>query len=100
MAEKLSPTLLEAQLIELNTAIPEEEQWQIVDGKLHKEFVFKSFIRAFGWMGQMAIWSEKLNHHPEWSNVYNKVKVDLVTHEVQGISELDFKLANKMEQFK
>ncbi|MBE1287314.1 MAG: 4a-hydroxytetrahydrobiopterin dehydratase [Alteromonadaceae bacterium] len=100
MAEKLSSTQIEAHLIELNTTIPEAEKWRVSDGKLHKVFVFTSFIRAFGWMSQMAIWAEKLNHHPEWSNVYNKVKVNLVTHDVDGISELDFKLANKMEQFK
>jgi 4a-hydroxytetrahydrobiopterin dehydratase len=51
-------------------------------------------------MGQIAIWAEKMNHHPEWFNVYNKVNVELVTHDVGGISELDFKLANKMELFK
>lgn len=100
MAEKLQSTQIEAQLIELNTTLPEEQQWSVVDGKLHKTFVFASFIRAFGWMGQIAIWAEKLNHHPEWSNVYNKVTVDLVTHDVNGISDLDFKLANKMELFK
>lgn len=74
--------------------------WQIVDGKLTKEFKFKNFIKAFGWMSQMAIWAEKLNHHPEWFNVYNKVKVELVTHDVGGLSELDFKLATKMEAYK
>jgi 4a-hydroxytetrahydrobiopterin dehydratase len=73
--------------------------WQIVDGKLTKEYKFKNFIKAFGWMSQMAIWAEKLNHHPEWFNVYNKVKVELVTHDVGGISELDFKLATKMEAY-
>jgi 4a-hydroxytetrahydrobiopterin dehydratase len=72
-------------------------KWVIVNGKLHKEFTFKSFIRAFGWMTQIAIWAEKLKHHPEWFNVYNKVIVDLVTHDADGISELDFELAAKME---
>ncbi len=100
MADKLSSTNIEASLLALNTMLSDEERWQIVDGKLHKTFVFKSFIRAFGWMSQMAIWAEKLNHHPEWSNVYNKVTVDLVTHDVDGISDLDFALANKMELFK
>jgi 4a-hydroxytetrahydrobiopterin dehydratase len=76
-----------------------QQQWQIVEGKLTKTFKFKSFIRAFGWMTQIAIWAEKLNHHPEWFNVYNKVVVQLTTHDVGGISELDFKLAEKMELF-
>jgi 4a-hydroxytetrahydrobiopterin dehydratase len=51
-------------------------------------------------MTQMAIWAEKLKHHPEWFNVYNKVDVELTTHDADGISELDFKLAEKMELFK
>ena len=100
MADKLSSTNIEASLLALNTMLDDEERWHIVDGKLQKTFVFKSFIRAFGWMSQMAIWAEKLNHHPEWSNVYNKVTVNLVTHDVDGISDLDFALANKMELFK
>lgn len=74
--------------------------WIVKDGKLSKTFTFKSFIRAFGWMTQIAIWAEKLKHHPEWFNVYNKVEVNLVTHDVNGISELDFELAKKMEMFK
>lgn len=74
-----------------------EVPWVIQDEKLYKQFVFKSFIRAFGWMTQSAIWAEKLKHHPEWFNVYNKVQVHLTTHDADGISELDFKLASKME---
>ncbi|MET1218136.1 MAG: 4a-hydroxytetrahydrobiopterin dehydratase [Glaciecola sp.] len=100
MADKYSSTQIQAALLELNTSIPKDEHWQVIDGKLCKSFKFKSFIRAFGWMGQIAIWSEKLNHHPEWFNVYNRVDVALITHDVGGISDLDFKLANKMEMFK
>jgi 4a-hydroxytetrahydrobiopterin dehydratase len=99
MTERLNENELVDSLAKLNE-VAGETPWQIVDGKLHKEFKFKSFIRAFGWMSQMAIWAEKLKHHPEWFNVYNRVKVDLVTHDVNGISELDFQLANKMELFK
>lgn len=99
MTERLNENELVDSLAELNK-VAGETPWQIVDGKLHKEFKFKSFIRAFGWMSQMAIWAEKLKHHPEWFNVYNTVKVDLVTHDVNGISELDFQLAKKMELFK
>ncbi|MDG1123119.1 MAG: 4a-hydroxytetrahydrobiopterin dehydratase [Glaciecola sp.] len=100
MTEKLTSTQTQAALLELNTSLPENEQWTLQDGKLTKTFRFKSFIRAFGWMSQMAIWAEKMNHHPEWSNIYNIVDVKLVTHDVGGISELDIKLANKMEMFK
>jgi 4a-hydroxytetrahydrobiopterin dehydratase len=100
MTEKLTATQIEAALLELNTSLPEDEQWTLQDGKLTKTYRFKSFIRAFGWMTQIAIWAEKMNHHPEWANIYNKVDVKLVTHDVGGISELDIKLANKMEMFR
>ena len=62
-----------------------------------KTFEFKSFIAAFGWMSQAALYAEKLNHHPEWSNVYNRVTVTLTTHDAGGLTELDVKLANRME---
>ena len=100
MAEKLTSTQIQAALLELNTSLHPEEQWILNGNRLYKTFTFNSFIRAFGWMSQMAIWAEKMNHHPEWSNTYNKVEVNLITHDVGGISELDIKLANKMEMFK
>ena len=90
---------IQTSLSKLNEQIDNSEHWDIVDNKLSKTFKFKSFIRAFGWMSQIAIWAEKLNHHPEWFNVYNKVDVHLTTHDAGGISELDFKLAEKMELF-
>lgn len=84
----------------LNAELPENEQWQINDaGKLAKNFQFPSFIKAFGWMTQIAIWAEKLKHHPEWFNVYNKVEVQLTTHDVGGLSDLDFTLAKKMNVY-
>lgn len=64
---------------------------------LKKTFVFANFIAAFGWMSQIAIWAEKLNHHPEWDNVYKTVNVTLTTHDVDGLSPLDVKLAEKMD---
>ncbi|WP_276119806.1 MULTISPECIES: 4a-hydroxytetrahydrobiopterin dehydratase [Pararhizobium] len=63
-----------------------------------KAFRFKSFIEAFGFMTESAINAEKLNHHPEWFNVYNKVDVTLTTHDSKGLTELDFKLAAKMDK--
>lgn len=99
MATKLSDSEIEQHLQLLNEKAG-EDKWIIKSDKLHKTFTFKSFIRAFGWMSQIAIWAEKLKHHPEWSNVYNKVVIDLVTHDVDGISELDFELATKMELFR
>ena len=62
-----------------------------------KTFVFRNFIDAFGWMTRAAIWAEKWNHHPEWSNTYKTVWVTLTTHDADGLTELDLKLASKMD---
>jgi len=67
--------------------------WAVVSGKLHKEYQFADFVHAFGFMTTSAIAIERMNHHPEWFNVYNKVTVDLSSHDVGGISSRDFKLA-------
>lgn len=100
MVEKYSEEQIVEALLALNEGKDDTQKWQIsTEGKLIKTFKFKSFIRAFGWMSQMAIWAEKLNHHPEWFNVYNRVDVELNTHDVGGLSELDFKLASKMDLF-
>jgi 4a-hydroxytetrahydrobiopterin dehydratase len=71
--------------------------WQLDDGKLHRDFQFANFVEAFGFMTQVALVAEKMDHHPEWSNVYNRVSVDLTTHDVDGITELDFALALEMQ---
>ena len=73
--------------------------WQMVEGRdaIIKTFEFDNFVEAFGWMTRAAIWAEKWNHHPEWQNTYNKVTVVLTTHDVEGISSLDAKLARKMD---
>lgn len=67
--------------------------WQLEDGKLHRTFVFSNFVEAFGFMTRAAIHAEKMNHHPEWSNVYKTVDVYLTTHEAGGITQRDFDLA-------
>ena len=74
--------------------------WQMVEGRdaIQKTYVFKNFIEAFGFMTRAALWAEKWNHHPEWSNVYKTVDVVLTTHDVGGLSDLDDKLARKMDQ--
>ena len=74
------------------------DQWELRDGKLHRDFVFADFERAFSFMTAVAGVAEEMNHHPEWSNVYNRVAVDLVTHDAAGITELDFSLARAMDQ--
>ena len=66
---------------------------------LEKTFIFKDFNQAFGWMTNVAMAAEKLDHHPEWSNVYKTVQVTLTTHDTGGLTELDVKLATKMDQF-
>lgn len=91
MAKKLSTDAIQVGLDEL-------EGWTLLDEKLHREFRFESFIAAFGFMTSAAIEAEKMDHHPEWFNVYNKVSVDLTTHDAGGITELDFRLAKKMNK--
>ena len=71
--------------------------WRIVEGKLNKTLEFSTFVQAFGFMTQVAIEAEKMNHHPEWHNVYNRVTVNLVTHDIGGISNFDFKLAHVID---
>lgn len=71
--------------------------WSVKDGKLHREYVFSDFVTAFGFMTGAALIAESSNHHPEWCNVYNKVLVDLTTHEAGGITSRDFVLAERME---
>lgn len=63
-----------------------------------KTFTFPTFVSAFGFMTKVALYAEKWNHHPEWSNVYNRVMVVLTTHDVNGLTELDAKLARKMDR--
>jgi len=71
--------------------------WRLEQEKLHRELSFPNFVRAFGFMTQVALVAERMNHHPEWSNVYARVVIDLTTHDVGGISELDFELARHIE---
>lgn len=67
--------------------------WSIVNEKLHKEFQFESFNQAFGFMTRSAMEIEKMNHHPEWFNVYNKITIELTTHDAGGITKNDVNLA-------
>ncbi len=73
--------------------------WALVDERdaIVKSFVFRDFIEAFGWMTRAALIAEKMNHHPEWSNVYKTVEVTLTTHDAGGLSDLDVKLAGKLD---
>ena len=83
---KLSETEIQKELESLSG-------WSVVTGKLHKDFEFESFNQAFGFMTRAAMEIEKMNHHPEWFNVYNKISVDLTTHDAGGITKNDVDLA-------
>ena len=72
--------------------------WEVRNGKLHRIFRFADFAEAFGFMAACAVVAERMNHHPEWSNVYNVVEVELTTHDAGGLSDLDFKLAQRMDE--
>jgi 4a-hydroxytetrahydrobiopterin dehydratase len=74
--------------------------WLLQNGKLHKEYVFKDFVEAFSFMTKAALHAETMNHHPEWFNVYNKLKVDLMTHDVGGITSNDIALAKAFDSLK
>jgi len=73
-------------------------EWNLNGKYIQREFVFKNFIEAFSFMTKVAFVAEKLNHHPDWNNVYNKVNITLNTHEVNGLTEKDFKLALEIEK--
>lgn len=84
---------------EIQAALSELPGWEVAGGKLHKRYRFDSFAQAVGWMVSVAFYADKLDHHPEWCNVYNRVEVDLVTHDLGGaISNLDVQLARQMEK--
>jgi 4a-hydroxytetrahydrobiopterin dehydratase len=95
MIEKLTETERAEALDELAKtgwdALPDRDA-------IGKVFEFRNFIEAFGFMTRAALWAEKLNHHPEWSNVYKTVEVVLTTHDAGGLSELDVRLAHRMDQ--
>ncbi|WP_289031793.1 4a-hydroxytetrahydrobiopterin dehydratase [uncultured Paraglaciecola sp.] len=95
--KQYSELQIQKALTQLNSVRCDGHKWLVENHKLTKSFTFKNFIDAFGWMSQIAICAEKLNHHPDWLNSYNKVVVSLTTHELGGLSELDFKLAEKMD---
>jgi 4a-hydroxytetrahydrobiopterin dehydratase len=90
-AKKLSDEEVKERLTRLSG-------WNLQDGKLHREFQCKDFVAAFGNMTKVALVAESMNHHPEWSNVWNKVVIDLNTHSVEGTSDYDFTLAGKIDE--
>ena len=93
------PAKLDSQAISDALAEPALAGWTIEGDKLQREFRFADFIQAFGFMTRSALVAEKLDHHPEWFNVYNRVRVDLTTHDAGGITTLDLELARAMNRF-
>ena len=85
---------------EIASNLKAQSGWSVVNGKLHREFKFKNFVQAFGFMSSVALIAEGMNHHPEWFNVYNKVTIDLTTHDIGGISNYDFEFASKIDGLK
>lgn len=83
---------------EIEREVSKLKGWKVANGKLNQKFEFNNFVQAFGFMARVAMEAEKLNHHPEWFNVYNKVIIDLVTHDVEGISNYDIRLASIINQ--
>ena len=94
MAEKLTEETREAELTPLF-----EAGWRLAEGRdaITKKFKFKDFSEAFGWMTRVALAAEKMNHHPDWLNVWNRVEVTLITHEKGGLTTADVKLAKAMD---
>ncbi len=84
---------------ELERALAALPGWSLVDDKLHREFRFADFNEAFGFMSRVALEAERTNHHPEWTNVWNRVVVDLVTHDAGGITRKDLALAKALSRF-
>ena len=85
--------LTSSEIAELEPQLP---GWKLVDGKLHRELVFSDFNAAFGFMTRVALIAEAMGHHPEWRNVWNRVVIDLTTHDTGGLSNLDQQLAQRI----
>ena len=89
--EKLSAAAIDEQLRELHG-------WALHNGRLQRHFTFADFVEAFGFMSRVALLAEAMDHHPEWSNVYNRVEINLTTHDAGGISQRDFTLAQRINR--
>jgi len=83
---------------EINAALAGLPGWSQRGGKLHREFTFENFVQAWGFMSSCALVAEAMNHHPEWANVWNRVTVDLMSHDAGGITQNDIELARRMSQ--
>ncbi len=82
---------------EIRLALDQLAGWQVAAGKLHRVYAFRDFVEAWAFMSASALIAQQMDHHPEWTNVYNRVTVDLVTHDAGGVSVRDVELARKLE---
>ncbi len=96
MVEKFSADEVTRELASLNEQA--DAPWEISGERLCKDFEFRDFVTAFGFMTAVALCAERANHHPDWSNAYKRVHIELTTHEVGGLSQRDFDLARQIEQ--
>jgi 4a-hydroxytetrahydrobiopterin dehydratase len=94
MIDSMSTKLTDS---EIQSALRELTGWTVSNGKLHREYKLADFVHAFGFMSSCALIAEAMGHHPEWCNVYNRVTVDLTTHDAGGITSKDLELAGKMD---
>ena len=90
--EKLTDIEIKQNLSDINPS------WKLAEKKISREFLFKDFVQAFAFMSSVALIAEKMDHHPNWENVYNKVSISLYTHSVDGLTSKDFKLANQIDR--
>ncbi len=89
--EKIDKTEISKRIEKLNPA------WTLKDNSIQRHYIFNDFIEAFSFMTSVAMLAEKVNHHPNWENVYNKVNITLFTHEAGGLTEKDFNLAKEID---
>lgn len=94
MPDRLEAALIAARMTELQNWVLSED-----GAAISKEFRFRNFSMAWGFMSRAALLAEKINHHPEWFNVYNRVEVRLTTHDAKGLTELDFRMAAEMDKY-
>lgn len=83
---------------EIAAGLDKLDGWSVVKGNLHRMFEFKDFTQAFGFMKRVALAAARMDHHPDWSNAYNKVTIDLSTHSAGGLTKKDFELAGKIQK--
>ena len=84
---------------ELSSALATLDEWTVVNNKLYRHFKFNNFVEAFAFMTKLALVAEKLEHHPEWTNVYNSVTISLITHDADAISQLDLEFAKACNRY-